>query len=131
MLLPDDPPGIFYEKLIHEKQLERDQQRFEKYQLYHKLLKFYQATLRRPEMNIRLVYNDRYGWHISSCFKSVEIEEANKYPCTCQEDIANPDIFFLKVQREVEKLLRCKVCKHFAIDWEGVFPRKTDETPEK
>lgn len=131
MLLPDDPPEIFYEKLTHESHLEENVQRFEKYEQYCKLLKFFEAASKRPEMNIRLVYNDRYGWHISSCFKSVDVEDANKEPCTCQEDIANPDIFFLNIQREVKKLLRCKVCKHFTVDWENIFPRETDKIPDK
>lgn len=123
-LHPDDDPDIFYRKLrlLPENRIVKEVQRFEKYARFAKLLKFQQVALRRSQLNVRLTYNDRYGWHTSSCIRSLRDEE--KYvtldKCTCEEDLNRPKKFFEKVEDEIA--VRCKVCKRHMAEWEEVAP---------
>lgn len=115
---PDDESSLFYKKLLftQENKLTKDIERFEKYKKYLNLLKFHQATLRRPEQNVRLTYNNKYGWHTSSCIKSLPEEERSNHPCTCEEDFSCPDCFFYRTQKEY--IFRCKLCRKYFPPWE-------------
>lgn len=131
-LHPDDEPDIFYRKLsiLPETTIAKEVQRFEKYAWYAKLLKFQLAVLRRPQLNVRLVYNDRYGWHTSSCIRSLRDEQKyiNLDKCTCEEDLSRPKKFFEKVEDEI--IVRCKLCKRFIPEWEQVAPMTDPEASE-
>lgn len=130
-LNPDDRDEIFCKKLsvipIHN--LPAEISKFETYTKYLPLLKFHRATLRRPEMNVKLVYNDKYGWHISSCLKS--ISDTSEEKCTCEKDVLNPKKFLLEIETDfrlkqnwVKKFIRngkrCKICKHYKVDFEMI-----------
>lgn len=121
-LSPDDEPAVFYQKLtcISEKKLEEELERFKRYARYTKLLKFQVYALRRPEMNVQLTYNNKYGWHSSSCIRSLADEE--KYvkldKCTCEADFDNPKDFFDRINHEI--MFRCKLCKRHIPEWEEV-----------
>lgn len=121
-LFPDDNPDIFYKKLrlLPESQVSTILQRFEKYARYAKMLQFHLTALRRPSLHIRLTFNDRFGWHTSSCIRSLRDEERfiNRDKCTCEEDLANPSEFFDRVEKEI--LIRCKICKRHVPEWEEV-----------
>lgn len=123
-LNPDDDSSTFYKKMlcIQANKLEKDIERFEKYEKYLNLLKFHQATLKRPEQNIRLTYNNKYGWHTSSCVKSLP-EKRYKHPCTCEEDFTCSDCFFYRVEKE-KSIYRCKLCKMYFPSWETDPPCK-------
>lgn len=130
-LQPDDDPDTFYRKLslLPESRVVKEVQRFERYARYAKLLKFQQVALRRSPLNIRLTYNDRYGWHTSSCIRSLRDEQ--KYSildkCTCEEDLNRPKKFFEKVEDEIDT--RCKLCKRHIPEWEEVAPMAGPEQP--
>lgn len=119
-LSPDDEPETFFKKLgyISESKLIEEVERFKKYDWYPKLLKFHLVTLQQPEWNIRLAYNDEYGWHATSCVRSLPEEKQmiNLSKCTCEEDFNNPKDFFNKVKYEM--VYRCKVCKRYIPEWE-------------
>lgn len=120
-LSPDDEPNLFYEKLayIPEERLSGEILRFENYTWYATLLKFHQAALRRSDVNVRLTYNNRYGWHISSCLRSLpDAKDVYRDKCTCEQDISRPDTFFYVMQRD--QIFRCKLCKRYVPDWEEI-----------
>lgn len=123
-LLPDDDPQTFYQKLsiLPESSLAKQVQRFEKYARYAQLLKFHQVALRRSALNIRLAYNDRYGWHTSACLRSLRDEDKYVHldKCTCEEDLSKPNDFFDRVEHEMT--IRCKLCKRYIPEWEEVVP---------
>lgn len=121
-LFPDDEPGTFYRKLLilPQSQVSKVVQKFEKYARYAKLLQFHLTVLQRPALHVRLTYNDRYGWHTSSCIRSLRYEERFIHldRCTCEDDLANPKEFLDRVEKEI--LIRCKVCKRYIPEWEEV-----------
>lgn len=125
-LSPNDDPELFYKKLLYlpEHKLEETVKRFKKYAKYWMLLNFHQDVLRRPTLNVRLTYNKRYGWHISSCLKS--LPNAGKDVCTCQTDFARPYFYFYKMERETRQYFkdRCTVCKFYNSQFPQVQPIK-------
>lgn len=131
-LLPDDQPDNFFKKLrlLPENHVSTTLQRFEKYARYSKMLQFHLAALRRPSLHVWLTFNDRFGWHTSSCIRSLRDEERfiNRDKCTCEEDLANPNEFFDRVVKEI--LIRCKICKRFIPEWEEVAAMKNPRKSE-
>lgn len=110
---PDDDSETFFKKLffLSEAQVAKSVQRFEKYVNFFRVLRFHQAALQQSDLNITIKYNYRYGWHISSCIKSLPDEYNIHVSCTCDADIADPDKFFYNLTRY--SLFRCKLCKSF------------------
>lgn len=116
-LSPDDDPELFYKKLSY---LSKDRvkgyvKQFKKYAKYWTLLRFQQEVLRRPTLNVSITYNKRYGWHISSCLRSLPRENTGRNVCTCKKDFTQPFLYFYKVTREVKQPFkdRCTVCKGY------------------
>lgn len=126
-LSPDDDPELFYKKLLYlpEDKVKENVIRFKKYAKYWTLLNFQKDVLRRPTLNVRITYNKRYGWHISSCLKSLPHQEVGRNVCTCKKDFTQPFLYFFKVQREVKQYFkdRCTVCKGY----DPQFPRVENE----
>lgn len=114
---PDDDSETFFKKLtfLSEAQVAKSVQRFEKYAMYYRVLRFHKVALQQSDLNIRIKYNYRYGWHLSSCIKSLPDEYNIRVQCTCDADIADPDTFFYTLTRD--SLLRCKLCKNFIPDY--------------
>lgn len=119
---PDDDPETFFKKLHHlsENVMVQTIQRFEKYDRCAKLLKFHLAALQQPELNVRLVYNDKYGWHVSSCIRSLpeEGQIINLSECSCEADFDRPKAYFAKIKKYEELICRCKLCKRYIPVWE-------------
>lgn len=114
-LSPDDDSETFYKKLLHlsQDQIAKQIQRFEKYAKYYNVLKFHQAALQRSDLNVGIKYNYRYGWHISSCIRSLPDAPkpfVDNEICQCDTHIANPDKYFELLR--IESMSRCKICKH-------------------
>lgn len=132
-LSPDDDDETFFKKLAYlpEGKVEHNVRRFEKYAKYMKLLKCHLAMMRRPDFNVRLVHNVKYGWHLSSCIRSLPDEE--KYiardKCTCEEDILKPEDFFYRVQKGI--YFRCKLCKRYVPEWEEADAYKCHKCNEE
>lgn len=117
-LSPEDDSETFYKKLplLSEGRVAKEVQRFEKYATYYKILKFHLAALHRPDANIKIKYNYRYGWHLSSCIRSLpDSPYIRSDPCNCEEEIADPEEFFYSLARDY--VLRCKICKHNGPDF--------------
>ena len=122
-LLPEDTPQIFHQKMIRlsEARLREEILRFEGYEKFAKILRFHQALLKRPDVNIRVLYNDTNGFHLSSCDKCVSntiLPNEKKILCTCDDDFNNVENFFRKVLRDT--FYRCKLCKRYTPDWEVI-----------
>lgn len=117
---PEDDPAIFYRKLscMSKRHLNFNLQKFYQYETYCNILKFQLAACERPETNVRVIYNDTTGWHLSCCLKSIPIyrEDYDREACSCKDDISNPQQFFHKLERD--HLNRCKLCKRFDPEWE-------------
>ena len=134
-LLPDDAPKIFYEKMIRlsESRLRDEILKFEHYEYYARLLRFQEALLNQPDANIRIVYNDKNGIHLSSCDKSIckiilPDQAEGKILCTCDEDLKDPTKFFWKMHRDM--LFRCRLCKRYSPDWEDITPLERSDKEE-
>lgn len=130
-LNPDDENKVFFKKLsfIPQHKLPAEIAKFERYAKFLPLLKFHRAILRRPEMNVRLMYNDKYGFHSSSCLMS--IPDLDEQACTCEKAIENPKKFLLQIETDFRfrnelfkeyfgKGKRCKICKHYKVEFELV-----------
>lgn len=131
---PEDDPNIFYRKLsfMSKRHLNANLQKFYQYETYCNILKFHLAACERPETNVRVIYNDINGWHLSCCLKSIPIYHECYDACSCKEDIANPQQFFHKLERDL--LYRCKLCKRFDPEWEESckeVEKVNPETPPK
>ena len=128
-LSPDDEPVIFYKKILYLSKDKLDQEilRFEKYANYAKILTFHLELQRRPELNLQVKYSDRYGFHISSCIKSlIDGIKPDKFfddECTCENDFDKPE-YFLRLVKEDYKV-RCKLCKHYYLKSQIFICEKT------
>ena len=127
-LSPDDKPAIFYQKLpyLSENNIENEIQRFEKYAKYAAILKFHLAVQRRPELNIRVTYNDR-DFHISSCLNSLSnaADKVIEEECNCAENFEKPLQFLFSI--ETNLLFRCHLCKRYFPDSEAFVCDKSHE----
>ena len=112
-LLPDDKPDIFYQKMIclPESRLNEEVLKFERYEKYAKILRFHESLLKRPDVNVRVLHNDRNGIHLSCCDKSISNISENIILCTCEQDFNNIDTFFWGIKRDEFDKLRCTLCK--------------------
>lgn len=115
-LHPQDDPNIFYRKLscMSKSNLNANLKKFHRYETYCNVLKFHSVACDRPETNVRVTYNDKNGWHLSCCLKSIPREDFDRDVCSCEEDIAHPQRFFHKLERD--QMHRCKLCKRFTPD---------------
>lgn len=127
-LSPDDAPDLFYRKLLHlpPHKLAEEITRFQKYAKYWKILHFQQATFRQPALNIRMTYNRRYGWHISTCIKSAPEQNVKGKVCTCETDITTPTFFLYRIDVESRRVSkdRCKLCKVYDPRFPKVLERE-------
>lgn len=120
-LHPEEDPNIFYRKLscMSERHLNINFYKFQQYSTYFNVLNFHLTACKKPETNVRVTYNDKNGWHLSCCLKSVPIYHEGLV-CSCREDIANPQKFFSKLENN-----RCKLCK--LPEWEDSSSRETNK----
>lgn len=127
-LHPEDDPNTFYRKLacMPERHLNENLKRFHRYETYCNVIKFHLTASKKPETNVRVTHNDKNGWHLSCCLKSVPIYQEGEI-CSCEEDISNPQHFFSKLENEH----RCKLCK--LPEWKEEVSKREIETvkPEK
>lgn len=131
-LLPDDEPELFYKKLLHmsNETLERELKRFEEMTKYTNIINAHLRLNRRPEYNVKLVYNKK-GWHLTSCEDSNPdykiIPGDPPVLCTCSTDIKDPEKYFDKLEREI--FMRCSLCKQSVPEWETNFLNPTKNEP--
>ncbi|KMQ82869.1 dna polymerase i [Lasius niger] len=116
-LSPDEPNHVFYKKLtaLSPEGLRSQLDRFARYAELADVVRFQNAAFEHRSYNISITYNEKYGFHTTSCPWSnpaltEEMARVIFCHCNCRRDIQFPDRFFERVRRE--RFDRCANCGH-------------------